>query len=59
MQSHEYEIVFLHQPLLKYSMSDTVRTYMLEAALLEKTHTYQRRSSSDAISQNERNPIDI
>jgi len=59
MQSHEYEIVLLHQPLLKYSMSDTVRTNMLEAALLEKTHTYQRRSSSDAIIQNERNPIDI
>ena len=37
MQSHEYEIVFLHQPLPKYSMSYTVRTNMLEAALLEKT----------------------
>ena len=41
MQSHEYEIVFLHQPLPKYSMSDTVRTNTLEAALLETTHTYQ------------------
>jgi len=37
MQSHEYEIIFLHQPLPKYSMSYTVRTNMLEAALLEKT----------------------
>ena len=41
MQSHEYEIVFLYQPLPKYSMSDTVRTNTLEAALLETTHTYQ------------------
>jgi len=57
MQSHEYEIVFLHQPLPKFSMSYTVQTNMLEAALLEKT--YQRRSSSGAIIQNDRNPIDI
>jgi len=61
MQSHENKIVFLHQPLSEYSMSDTRRTNVLEAALLEKTHTYkyQRGGSSDASIQNERNPIDI
>jgi len=61
MQSHEYEVVFLHQSLSKYSMSERVRAILLEAALLEKTHAhkYQRGSSSDAITQNERNPIEI
>ena len=39
MQSHEYEIILLHQPLYKYLMSDTVQTILLEATLLEKAHT--------------------
>jgi len=39
MQSHEYEIVLLHQPLSKYFISDKI---LPEAALLEETHTNMR-----------------